>query len=343
MNNDWQGGQWSRRRFALALPMLAVLPGAAHATDAAGPQRASRVLMGTRVDIVTVADGRDSAHLQAAMHKAFAQMQRLEGLFSRYRDTSIVRRIGAAAGQHPVVVPPEVMAVLLSAQRVARESMGAFDPTVGALTGWNFEPGQEHTPTPAQITQALRRLGMRDLHLDTQASTAYLAKPGMALDLGGIAKLPILQAGLDVLQREGVANALINGGGDVLVRGQLQGRPWRVGVRDPRTPAQLLGAIELQGAGIVASSGDYERGFVQAGRRLHHVLNPRTGWPTDGVHGVALWARDVQAVNGWGTALMVQGMAAAAAWSQRHPDVAVLAAGTDGSLWQSPHMAAALG
>lgn len=352
MSHVGQGGQWSRRRFALVLPLLGALPwaaGAANAThpaDTLGPQRISRTLLGTRVDVIT--DGLPAADLQAASEKALAHMQHLEGLLSRYNDASIVRRITAQAGRAPVPVSAQVMQVLQNAQRVARESAGAFDPTVGALVdtaaGWHFEPGQENAPTAADIAQALPRVGMRDLHLDVAAGTAYLARPGMALDLGGIAKLPILQAALEVLQREGVHNALINGGGDVLVRGQLQGRPWRIGVRDPRQPQQLIGVINAQGTGIVASSGDYERGFMRSGRRLHHVLDPHTGWPTSGVHGVALWCRegDVQAVNGWGTALMVQGMGAVPAWSAQHRSVAVLAAGTDGALWQSPSMALAL-
>lgn len=341
MNNGWQGGRLSRRRLALALPLLGAvawgLPGMARA---AGPQRASRNLMGTRVDIV--ADGGDARQLQAAIGLAFEEMQRLEGLLSRYREDSAVRRIGQAAGRHPVAVAPEVMAVLVSAQRVWQGSAGAFDPTVGALSGWHFEPGRQAMPAPAEIAAALRHVGARQLRLDERAGTAYLAEPGMALDLGGIAKLPILAAGLRVLEREGVTNALINGGGDVLASGRLQGRPWRVGVRDPRAPDRLLGAIEVEGHGVVASSGDYERGFVHQGRRLHHVLDPHNGWPTTGVHGVALLARDVQAVNGWGTALMVQGMAAVPAWSARHPGVAVLAAGADGVLWQSRGMAQAL-
>ncbi|MBS0390224.1 MAG: FAD:protein FMN transferase [Proteobacteria bacterium] len=341
MNNGWQGGRLSRRRLALALPLLGAvawgLPGMARA---AGPQRASRNLMGTRVDIV--ADGGDARQLQAAIGLAFEEMQRLEGLLSRYREDSAVRRIGQAAGRHPVAVAPEVMAVLVSAQRVWQGSAGAFDPTVGALSGWHFEPGRQAMPAPAEIAAALRHVGARQLRLDERAGTAYLAEPGMALDLGGIAKLPILAAGLRVLEREGVTNALINGGGDVLASGRLQGRPWRVGVRDPRAPDRLLGAIEVEGHGVVASSGDYERGFVHQGRRLHHVLDPHNGWPTTGVHGVALLARDVQAVNGWGTALMVQGMAAVPAWSARHPGVAVLAAGADGVLWQSRGMTQAL-
>lgn len=341
MNDGWQGAGLSRRRFALALPLLGavawVSPGMARAM---GPQRASRNLMGTRVDIV--ADGGDARQLQAATERAFGEMQRLEALLSRYRPDSVVRRIGQAAGRHPVAVSAEVMAVLASAQRVWRDSAGAFDPTVGALSGWHFEPGQQSMPAAAEISAALRHVGARQLQLDERAGTAYLAEPGMALDLGGIAKLPILAAGLRVLEREGVANALINGGGDVLASGRLQGRPWRVGVRDPRAPEKLLGAIEVEGFGVVASSGDYERGFVHQGRRLHHVLDPQTGWPTTGVHGVALLARDVQAVNGWGTALMVRGMAAVPAWSAKHSGVSVLAAGSDGALWKSSGMEAAL-
>ncbi|MHA7601617.1 FAD:protein FMN transferase [Alicycliphilus sp. T452] len=341
MNNGWQGGRLSRRRFALALPLLGAVawaaPGMARAT---GPQRASRNLMGTRVDIV--ADGSDARQLQAAIGLAFEEMQRLEASLSRYREDSVVRRIGQAAGRHPVAVSLEVMDVLATAQRVWRESAGAFDPTVGALAGWHFEPGRQAMPAADEIAAALRHVDARQLRLDERAGTAYLAGRGMALDLGGIAKLPILAAGLRVLEREGVANALVNGGGDVLASGRLQGRPWRVGVRDPRAPGRLLGAIEVEGFGVVASSGDYERGFVHQGRRLHHVLDPHTGWPTTGVHGVALLARDVQVVNGWGTALMVQGMAAVPAWSARHPGAAVLAAGVDGALWQSDAMAKAL-
>ncbi len=340
MNNGWQGGRLSRRRFALALPLLGALPWGLPGAAQAAPQRVSRVLMGTRVDIVT--DGADARLQQAAVQQAFAEMQRLEALLSRYDEASVVRRIGAAAGRQAVAVPPEVMAVLQSAQQLYQASAGAFDPTVGALDGWHFEAGQQTVPAAADIAQALRHVDGRALQLDARAGTAYLAQPGMALDLGGIAKLPILQAGLQVLQRAGVNNALVNGGGDVLVSGSQQGRPWRVGVRDPRRPAQLLGVIELQGQGVVASSGDYERGFVHAGRRLHHVLDPHTGWPTTGVHGVALLARDVAAVNGWGTALMVQGPAAAPAWAAAHPEAQLLLAGSDGVLWQSSGMSAAL-
>ena len=141
-------GGLSRRRFALALPLLGacalVAPGDVLASADPRVQRASRVLMGTRVDLVTAAtDARDARALQVAMQAAFTEMARLEALMSRYRSDSEVSRIGAASGLRPVPVSPEVMAVLRQAQRLHRGSAGAFDPTIGTLRGWHFEPGQE--------------------------------------------------------------------------------------------------------------------------------------------------------------------------------------------------------
>jgi thiamine biosynthesis lipoprotein len=269
-------------------------------------------------------------------------MRRLEGLMSRYRDDSDVARIGAAAGQHPVRVASQVMNVLQQAQHLYRDSGGSFDATVGALQGWHFEAERHEMPSTAEISHELALVNGNDLRLDARAGTAYLARAGMRLDLGGIAKLPILQAGLHELERAGVTNALVNGGGDVLTMGSQHGRPWRVGIRDPLNPLQLFGVAELDGRAVVASSGDYERGFMHEGRRLHHVLDPRTGWPTQGVHGVALLARSIEEVNGWGTALMVRGPQAAPEWYAKHPAVELMVAGADGNRWLSPGMITAL-
>ncbi|MNV82923.1 Thiamine biosynthesis lipoprotein ApbE precursor [compost metagenome] len=100
--------------------------------------------------------------------------------------------------------------------------------------------------------------------------------------------------------------------------------------------------VSLADGGVVASSGDYERCFFYQGQRLHHVLNPRTGRPTSGVHGVTFVAQDVGTVNGLGAALMVQGTHAGRAMAERMEGLAVLMAGQDGSVWQSPAMLAVL-
>lgn len=332
----------TRRRMAMALPLLgaaAWLP-AAQAHAAQPVVRDRRALMGTQVDMV--AQGADGPVVRAAMAQAWAEMQRLTALMSRFEPASTVGALQRAAGRSAVAVPPEVMAVLRAAQGIAAETQGAFDATVGALQAWQFGTGQATVPADAQISAQRRLVGYRNLVLDERAGTAYLKHPGMALDLGGIAKLPILEAGLHTLRAQGVANAMLNGGGDVLVAGQLQGRAWRVGLRDPLAPERLLGVLEVEGQAIVASSGDYERFFMAQGERQHHILDPHTGRPTRGPHGVSLLARDAASVNGLGTALMVLGSGSAPRLLQPRPGVQALVAERDGSLWQTPGMAQAL-
>jgi thiamine biosynthesis lipoprotein len=129
-----------------------------------------------------------------------------------------------------------------------------------------------------------------------------------------------------------VRRALVNGGGDVL--GHSDGAPWKVGVRDPRAPGKLLGAVSLR-RGVVASSGDYERAFERDGRRYHHILDPRTGYPAQGARGVTLVAEKPEAVNGLGPAIMVLGLQAGKALVAAAGAEALIV-GAKGELWMSP-------
>ena len=326
-----------RRRIALAVPLLGF--GAwAHGAGAPGArvQRESRALMGTRVDLV--ADVADQPLWLQASAAAWAEMARLEQLMSRYQPDSVVNRLDAAAGRRPVRVPDEVMRVLLSAKRAASASDGAFDATVGAIKAWRFDAAQTSAPDAREIERERRLVGDADLIVDERAGTAMLRRAGMALDLGGIAKLPILQAGMNMLKRHGVKNALINGGGDVLISGHIQGRAWKVGLRDPRAPERLVGTLALSGQAVVASSGDYERFFIAGGRKLHHILDPHTGWPTQRSHGVSLLARDVDQVNGMGAAMMVMGLDRARVLLATRSGVETLIATPEHMLWRSDGM-----
>lgn len=334
----------TRRRLVMALPLL----GAAGLGQAAGGgptapalQRSTRPLMGTRVDIAVAASGAAAAETDRAIQAAWAEMDRLARMMTRYDAASAVSAVNRAAGRHAVSVPPELMALLRDAQAVSATTQGAFDITVGALRGWDFGAGAQ-LPDPARIEAERRLIGYQGLELDERKGTARLARPGMALDLGGIAKLPILAAGLNVLRSHGVEHALMNGGGDVLLAGSHHGQAWRVGLRDPLAPERLLGVLALQGQTVVASSGDYERFFMARGERQHHILDPATGRPSRGAHGVSLLARNVASVNGLGAAMMVLGDARAHALVDRHADVQALMVHQDGSVWRTPGMAAAL-
>lgn len=322
-----------RRRLLASLPLLVTGLGLQPALADPRVARASRTLMGTRVDITFEARHADAA--QPAIAAAWSEMERLAAMMSRYRRGNAVHALQLAAGVQPVRVEPEMLRVLQAAQRVSELSAGRFDITVGAFSKWGFDPAQETIPSTSDIAEEIPLIGYRDVQINESENTAYLRRRGMRVDLGGIAKLPILQAGMAVLQRYAPAGALINGGGDVLASGQLQGRDWRIGLRDPRNPQQLLGTLALRD-GVVAASGDYERGFVRNGHRYHHILDPKTGWPSTGVHGVALLAQGVDAVNGLGAAVMVAGADTGRRLLATRQGVEALIVGADQRLWLSP-------
>jgi thiamine biosynthesis lipoprotein len=291
--------------------------------DAARIQEA-RPLMGTVVE--AIAEGPDERALRSGMQHAFGEMQRLTDMMSHYDPASTVSAINQAAGVRWVTVPPELEEVLAQARRVSERTGGAFDVTVGALRGWT----ESRVPTPEELARQLRRVDYRKLRL--AGGRAFLEEPGMRIDPGGIAKLYILEAGRSVLEARGAARALVNGGGDVVAHSDRA--PWRVGVRDPRERTRLIGAVALV-RGAVASSGDYERFFERDGRRFHHILDPRTGYPAEGVRGVTLVGPTAEAVNGLGPAIMVLGAQAGRKLIVATPGVEGLIVDARGDVWTS--------
>lgn len=326
----------SRRRLALAAGLgaaLAAWPAAARVRGEPVRRRASRPMMGTRVDVAVQGD--DPRQLDAAIAAAYGRMGALVAMMSHYEPASRIAAINLAAGVQPVTIEPELMDVLLMARRMSQRSGGAFDVTIGSVGRWHFDARDPRMPEPGYIAAHLRDVDWRQLVLDQAAGTAYLQRRGMRIDPGGIAKLPILAAGLQVLKDHGIEQALVNGGGDVVAASGAAQRPWRVGIRDPRRPDRLLGALDVRD-GFVASSGDYERFFVRDGRRYHHLLDPKTGYPARGPRGVTLVGSDLASVNGLGAAAMVLGTAGGRELIRATPGVQALVAGSDGGLWIMP-------
>jgi FAD:protein FMN transferase len=319
------------RTLALGV-LLAVIAGACHKTGLSQHQE-SRPLMGTLVDIAT--EGPDPALLVSATQAAYVEMARLSDMMNHYDPDSVVSAINRNAGVRPVAVPRELMQVLTRAHRMSQSTDGAFDITVASLQGWRFSPEHPQMPQAQAIAAMLPLVNYRDVVLDETAGTAFLRRKGMRMDLGGIAKLYILDAGMHVLKRNRVTHAMINGGGDVEVIGTHRGRPWRIGIRDPLQPDRLFAAVEMQ-RGFVVSSGDYERYFDRDGRRFHHILDPKTGYPTQGPRAVTLISEDIDMVNGLSSSIMVLGMARGRAIVERNPAMEGIIFDRDGSAWVSP-------
>jgi thiamine biosynthesis lipoprotein len=254
--------------------------------------------------------GADAAETREALAAGQAEVARLEAKYSRYRDDSLATRINRSAGDAAgVEVDAETAHLLDYAASCFAQSDGLFDVTSGILRrAWNLKSGR--VPAQAEIDALLPLVGWQQVRW--QAPRLVLPRAGMQLDFGGYVKEYAADRVAELLRRRGARHGLVDLGGDLAVVGpHPDGRPWRIGVRDPRAPAQALGTLPLAWGGI-ASSGDYERAMVVDGVRYGHILDPRTGWPVRGLASVSVVASHCLVAGTLTTIAMLKGEAGAA-------------------------------
>lgn len=283
---------------------------------------AAHTTMGSRLEIQVV--GQDEAAARRTMAQAFAEVDRLDQLMSVWKPGSDILRLNQAAGQQPVKVSREVLDTLRLAFEAGDRTGGKFDVTFGALAGlWKFDAQNEDDkiPDPAAIAERLPLIDYRQVELDPQAGTAFLRKPGMSAHLGGIGKGYAVDYAVQVLRRAGFRDFLIQFGGDLFVSGLKDGRPWNLGIRDPRGPEdRIFASLSLSDASF-STSGDYERYFMSNGRRYHHIIDPDLGQPARGSRSVTIVARDATTADTLSTGVFVMGPADGMALVERLPDV----------------------
>ncbi|MCC6623914.1 MAG: FAD:protein FMN transferase [Deltaproteobacteria bacterium] len=266
--------------------------------------RAGFTSMATRIDVVLPPD----APIEAAMGAVKAVFAEVERTANEWQDGSPLAAVNARAGGEAVVVPPDLLALVQRSVAVGRLTDGAFDPTWAALWGtWRFK-GEGLVVPPADLIAARRRLiDYRRVEIDAARGTLRLPEAGMKLGLGGIAKGHALDLAAARLRALGVTRFLLSAGGQVYAAGDHDGRPWRVGLRDPRgLPDDSFATLEVRDASV-STSGDYERFFVADGVRHHHILDPRTGYPSRGARAATVICDDATLADALSTALMVLG------------------------------------
>ncbi|WP_020563086.1 FAD:protein FMN transferase [Methylosarcina fibrata] len=231
--------------------------------------------MGTPCDIQLFA--RDEAKARQAADAVIADVQRLESLYSRYETDSFlseINRVAAIGGS--IGVDDETACLLDYAVTCYEQSGGLFDITASILRhAWNFD--QNILPEQSLIDKLLDKVGWHKVIWKRPVLT--FSVPGMEIDFGGIVKEYAVDRAASLCYGLGIRHGMVNLGGDIKVIGpRVDGRPWRIGIRHPRSREALLGTLWLY-KGALASSGDYERCILVNGVRYGHVLNPKTGWP----------------------------------------------------------------
>lgn len=246
-------------------------------------------VFGTLVDISIYGESETKAH--QAINQVLAQFQHLHNQLHAWKPESELSQLNQsfAAGNSPVKVTPELSKMLIQASELSRQSGGLFNPALGHLIqAWGFQR-DEFTPVKmgdADVQKWVKaRPAMSDLVIKNQM--VHSKNPAVKLDLGGYAKGYALDQASKILRAQGIENALVNIGGNIIALGKHGDKPWRVGIQHPRL-AKPMATLELLDGWAVGTSGDYQRYFELNGRRYCHILDPRTGYPTQGTQAVTV-------------------------------------------------------
>lgn len=251
-----------------------------------------REIMSTWWELKVEQSGRED-EARVALSAALDEIARLEDVLSEWRPETEISRINAAAGSpETIAIGPDTFEVMRVGMATSAVSGGAFDLSWAAMRGlYRFERGVAPTlPDPALVKQKRALVSYKQIAFDPEARTVRLKRKGMALGTGGIAKGYALDRAAAILERAGFNNYLMFAGGQVQVHGAREGRAWRIGIKHPRQLEKHIGAFEVHD-GSIATAGDYEHGFVIDGKRIHHIIDPATGYPATRSASVTLIAK----------------------------------------------------
>ncbi len=313
-------------RWTLPLLALGLVVAYASARRPAKPVTETRFLMDTLVT-VTVA-GMPEADARASASAAFDAMEAVDREMARREGTPLWELNRSGGGP----VGPATREVLDAALAWARRTRGAFDPTVGRLMDlWDIPSGPHPPPPPDDVDVALAHVGWDRVRLGPAGADLG----GTEVDLGGIAKGYAIDRAAEALRARGARGFIVNAGGDLYVAGSRGDRPWMIGIQHPRDPREFLRVVSPM-EGALVTSGDYERFYMWQGERIHHILDPRTGYPARGCRSVTVWAPTAADADALATAAFVLGPEDGLALLERQPGVEGLLVGSDGAVVETP-------
>jgi thiamine biosynthesis lipoprotein len=294
--------------------------------------RASRRAMATLFEVLLPYG---TVQAQAAAEAALDLIDELEDQLTVFRDHSEVSRLNATAADLPVEVEPGLFDLLEFAAQITRQTGGAFDVATGSLIkAWGFYKREGRVPRPVERAAAMACTGTRFVVLDRPRRSVRYLRNGLEINLGGIGKGYALDRAADLLRREwGLTSALVHGGSSsVRVIGTPPGQPrgWPVAIKHPWDPAKRLGTVFLPGGALGTSAATFQH-FEYNGRKLGHLLDPRTGWPAEGVEQVSVIAPTAAEADALSTAFFVLGAEPTVRFCQTRPEIGVvlLATGQD--------------
>ncbi len=264
-------------------------------------------MLGSPFEMTVVA--KDTIQGNIFIDMAVAEVRRIENLISDWIPTTQISQVSKNSGIQPVKVDKEVYDLVERAIKVSQLTSGAFDISYASMDKiWKFDGSMKAMPTPEAIKQSVARIGYQKIVLDAEAQTIYLKEKGMKLGLGGIGQGYIADKIKDLLLSKGCASGIVNVSGDINAWGyQTTGKPWTVAIVNPMNKNKVFATFPLENSSV-ETSGSYEKFVVFDGKRYSHIIDPRTGYPAQGVVSVSVFAKQTEIADALATGIFVLGV-----------------------------------
>ena len=320
------------RLLFVAMLVTSLAPGAAHAEW----MTRNEAIMGTRCAVELWSDDKEAG--EAAITSVFDDMKRIDRLMSTWKEDTEISKVNREASKHPVKISQELFRLLQVSVDYSELTHGAFDITYASV-GYLYDFKKGVHPDQKAIDKALPGINWRHMKLDARKTTVYFTRPGMRIDLGGIAKGYSVDRGIEILQKQGITRAMVNAGGDTRIIGDRFGKPWVVGIRDPDHEGKTFLRMPLKDTAF-STSGDYERYFDEDGKRFHHIIDPKTGDSARKCRSVTIISGNATRTDALTKSVFIMGPEEGIAFIDTLPDVDAVAVSPEGKVFYSKGLAA---
>ncbi len=259
-------------------------------------------IMGTRVTVEIFSDIQQA---NECSQRVFSEMNRIDDLMSPYIEQSELSYINKQAAVQAIEISQEMFDLIKRSFEFSELSQGAFDITFSSI-GYLYNYRQYKRPSDQDIKQYLGAVNYKSVVLDDVKHSIFFKHKNTKIDLGGIAKGYAVDNAIRILRLCNISNALVTAGGDSRILGDKNGRPWMMGIQHPRDKHKVVVSIPLANTAI-STSGDYERYFIEAGERYHHIIDPFTGRSAHKSWSVSVIAKDALTTDALSTTLFILG------------------------------------
>jgi thiamine biosynthesis lipoprotein len=311
----------------LALVVLAASPAR---TARAEWLRDTRAIMGTEVSVQLWDEDGGGA---AAVEAVFEEFNRIDRLMSTYKEDSRISLVNREAASRPVPAGKELFDLVVRSLDMSVLTRGAFDITFDSV-GQFYDFREHRRPDAETIAKEVKLIDYRLVETNPKDHSIRFLQEGVRINLGGIAKGYAVERGAEILRERGIRHAVVSAGGDSRLVGDRRGKPWVVGVQDPRKEGVVAVRIPLEDEAI-STSGDYERFFIEDGKRYHHIIEPSTGEPAAGVHSATIVGPDGVITDGLSTSVFIMGVEEGLQLIATLPDYEAIVIDSEGRLFYS--------